>query len=140
MKLTINKLIANDMINYGMDKTSGLNYIIYLDTYLEDFEKEDQKYIKDNLDTIINDIRENENVADLEVRDEDNTKVIDMVFYWGKLLNTVEKKIDDTARILGVKIDYEEIKEMADDILDDDEFNDDLISKLKYYNSEKDID
>ena len=27
MKLTINKLIANDMINYGMDKTISFNYI-----------------------------------------------------------------------------------------------------------------
>ena len=34
MKLTINKLIANDMINYGMDKTSSFNYIVYLNSYL----------------------------------------------------------------------------------------------------------
>ena len=30
MKLTINKLIANDMINYGMDKTSSFKYIVSL--------------------------------------------------------------------------------------------------------------
>lgn len=32
MKLTINKLIANDMINYGMDKTSSFNYIVSLNS------------------------------------------------------------------------------------------------------------
>ena len=56
MKLTINKLIANDMINYGMDKTSSFNYIVSLNSYLEEYDEESQKYIKENLDDIKDDI------------------------------------------------------------------------------------
>ena len=67
MKLTINKLIANDMINYGMDKTSSFNYIVSLNSYLEEYDEESQKYIKENLDDIKDDIERNECVADLVV-------------------------------------------------------------------------
>ena len=41
MKLTINKLIANDIINCGMDATSGTNYMVYLDEYLKEYEEKD---------------------------------------------------------------------------------------------------
>ena len=29
-KLNLNKLIANDIVNYGMDKTTSFNYIVSL--------------------------------------------------------------------------------------------------------------
>ena len=32
MKLSINKLIANDIINYGMDQTSEFNYSVSLNS------------------------------------------------------------------------------------------------------------
>ena len=35
MKMTLNKLIANDIINYGMDQTTNFNYSVYLDEYIE---------------------------------------------------------------------------------------------------------
>ena len=44
-KLNLNKLIANDIINYGMDNTLGTNYIVSLDTFLKDY---DDKSINNN--------------------------------------------------------------------------------------------
>ena len=116
MKLSINKLIANDIINYGMDQImemedgNGANYIVSLDTYLKDFDEDTKKYILENLDKIIEDIEASECV-----------------------LTEVDKKIDATTKSLGIEMDLKDIKEMSADILDDDEFNDDLINKIKYF-------
>ena len=144
MKLSINKLIANDIINYGMDQASQMedgnnaNYIVSLDTYLKDFDEDTQKYILKNIDSIIEDINASECVLDLEVEKEDKNINLNMIFYWENLLNEVDKKIDTTARSMGVEMDLKDIKEMSADILDDDAFNDDIISKIKYFDNEHD--
>ena len=49
MKLTINKLIANDIINYSMDQTKKSNYILHLNSYLDDFDDESKEYILKNM-------------------------------------------------------------------------------------------
>ena len=98
MKLTINKLIANDMINYGMDKTSSFNYIVSLNSYLEEYDEESQKYIKENLDDIKDDIERNECVADLVVEKNDDDIDFNMVFYWGYLLTQTEKIVYENAK------------------------------------------
>lgn len=142
MKLSINKLIANDIINYGMDQImemedgNGANYIVSLDTYLKDFDEDTKKYILENVDKIIEDIQENENVLDLEISKQDNNVDFNMIFYWENLLTELEKRIDSTAKILGIEMDLKDIKEMSANILDDDEFNDDLINRLKYFGNE----
>ncbi len=139
MKLSINKLIANDIINYGMDQImemedgNGANYIVSLDTYLKDFDEDTKKYILENVNNIIEDIEASECVLDLVVEKEKNNIDLNMVFYWENLLTEVDKKIDATAKSLGVEMDLKDIKEMSADILDDDEFNDDLINKIKYF-------
>ena len=144
MKLSINKLIANDIINYGMDQASQMedgnnaNYTVSLDTYLKDFDEDTQKYILENIDSIIEDINASECVLDLEVEKEDKNINLNMIFYWENLLNEVDKKIDSTARSMGVEMDLKDIKEMSADILDDDAFNDDIINKIKYFNNEHD--
>lgn len=144
MKLSINKLIANDIINYGMDQASQMedvnnaNYIVCLDTYLKDFDEDTQKYILKNIDSIIEDINASECVLDLVVEKEDKNIELNMIFYWENLLNEVDKKIDSTARSMGVEMDLKDIKEMSADILDDDAFNDDIISKIKYFDNEHD--
>ena len=38
-KLSINKLIANDIVNYGMDRTMSFNYIVSLDSFLDDYDE-----------------------------------------------------------------------------------------------------
>ena len=133
MKLTINKLIANDIINYGMDKTSSFNYIVSLNSYLEEYDDESQKYIKENLDDIKDDIERNECVADLVVEKNDDDIDFNMVFYWGYLLTQTEKIVYENAKMNNIELDFEDIREIANDILDDDAFNDDIKKKIKNY-------
>ena len=63
-----------------------------------------------------------------------------MIFYIDKLYsNEVEKRIGDTAKIMEIEIELPEIQDMAVKILDDDEFNDDLINHLKSFDNGKDL-
>lgn len=142
MKLSINKLIANDIINYGMDQImemedgNSANYIVSLDTYLNDFDEDTKKYILENIDKIIEDIEASECVLDLVVDKDKNNIDLNMIFYWENLLTEIDKKVDATAKILGVEMDLKDIKKMSADILDDDEFNDDLINRIKYFGND----
>ena len=141
MKLSINKLIANDIINYGMDQTSEFNYSVSLNGYLNDFDGESQKYILDNLDDIIECIKDNENVADLFISEQsDGDKDFDMVFYWGNLLTQAERIVCENAKSLKVNLEFEDIREIADNILRSDTFNDDLEYEIKNYDNGRDID
>lgn len=139
MKLTINKLIANDMINYGMDKTSSFNYIVSLNSYLEEYDEESQKYIKENLDDIKDDIERNECVADLVVEKNDDDIDFNMVFYWGYLLTQTEKIIYEKAKKNNIELDFEDIKDIASDILDDGSFNENINKYLKNYDKEQEL-
>lgn len=139
-KLTINKLIANDIVNYALDDAVCENYNVSLETYLNSFDEESKKYIYENIDTILEDIENHESVLDLEVRKDDKGTEIDMIFYIDKLYsNEVEKRISDTAKIMEIEIELPEIQDMAVKILDDDEFNDDLINRLKSFDNGKDL-
>ena len=139
-KLTINKLIANDIVNYALDDAVCENYNVSLETYLKSFDEESKKYINENIDTILEDIENHESVLDLEVRKDDKGTEIDMIFYIDKLYsNEVEKRIGDTAKIMEIEIELPEIQDMAVKILDDDEFNDDLINRLKSFDNGKDL-
>ena len=139
-KLTINKLIANDIVNYALDDAVCENYNVSLETYLNSFDEESKKYIYENIDTIIEDIENHESVLDLEVRKDEKGTEIDMIFYIEKLYsNEVEKRIGDTADMMEIKIELPEIQDMAVKILDDDEFNDDLINRLKSFDNGKDL-
>ena len=141
MKLSINKLIANDIINYGMDHPREFNYSVSLNGYLNDFDGESQKYILDNLDDIIECIKDNENVADLFISEQsDGDKDFDMVFYWGNLLTQVERIVCENAKSLKVNLEFEDIREIADNILRSDTFNDDLEYEIKNYDNGRDID
>lgn len=139
-KLTINKLIANDIVNYALDDAVCENYNVSLESYLNSFDEESKKYIYENIDTILEDIENHESVLDLEVRKDDKGTEIDMIFYIDKLYsNDVEKRIGDTAKIMEIEIELPEIQDMAVKILDDDEFNDDLINRLKSFDNRKDL-
>jgi hypothetical protein len=131
MKLTINKLIANDIINYGMDQTSGFDYSVGLDEYLEQYDEDSQKYILENISEICSDISANERVADFIFEEE--TKDFNMVFYWGYLLNDVEKIVFNKSQKLNDEMDFEDIRNIANDFVDSDTFNKDLESKINNY-------
>ena len=139
MKLTINKLIANDMINYGMDKTSSFNYIVSLNSYLEEYDAESKKYIKENLDDIKDAIERSECVADLVVEKNDDDIDFNMVFYWGYLLTQTEKIVYENAKMNNIELDFEDIREIANDILDDDAFIDDITNHLKNYDKGQEL-
>lgn len=135
MKMTICKLIANDIVNYGMDQTSNFNYIVCLDSYIDDFDEESKKYIYNHLEEICDDITNNENVADLHY--DKNKREFDMVFYWGNLMDATEKYVADIIDDLGEKDRFvlEDIREIAEDVILDDSLKN--LTKEKIRNHKK---
>ena len=128
-KLNINKLIANHIIETGINDTWSFNYIVYLDSYLEEYDIDTQKYILDNKDNIIDIIARDERIADLQFDQKYNS--IDMVYYIDHVLDRVENIVSTTAQNLGIDLEVEDIRSITDDLLDDDEFNDDMVRKIK---------
>lgn len=127
----MNKLIANDIVNFGIKEADEFNYILYLDSYKKDKDSDFINYIDDNLEDIKEEIELNKNVADLEFNKEDKT--FDMVFYIDSVLDRVEKVIYTNTQMLEENFELNDIREIADNILDDDAFNEDVFTKIKYY-------
>ena len=135
MKMTLCKLIANDIVNYGMDQTSNFNYIVCLDSYIDDFDVESKNYIYNHLEEICDDITNNENVADLNY--DKSKREFDMVFYWGNLMDATEKYVADIIDDLGEKDRFvlEDIREIAEDVILDDSHKN--LTKEKIRNHKK---
>ena len=135
MKMSICKLIANDIVNYGMDQTSNFNYIVCLDSYIDDFDEESKNYIYNHLEEICDDITNNENVADLHY--DKNKREFDMVFYWGNLMDATEKYVADIIDDLGEKDRFvlEDIRKIAEDVILDDSLKN--LTKEKIRNHKK---
>lgn len=135
MKMTLCKLIANDIVNYGMDQTSNFNYIVCLDSYIDDFDEESKKYIYNHLEEICDDITNNENVADLHY--DKSKREFDMVFYWDNLMDATEKYVADIIDDLGEKDRFvlEDIREIAEDVILDDSLKN--LTKEKIRNHKK---
>ena len=135
MKMTLCKLIANDIVNYGMDQTSNFNYIVCLDSYIDDFDVESKNYIYNHLEEICDDITNNENVADLNY--DKSKREFDMVFYWGNLMDATEKYVADIIDDLGEKDRFvlEDIREIAEDVILDDSLKN--LTKEKIRNHKK---
>lgn len=136
-KLNINKLIANHIIETGINDTWNFNYIVYLDSYLEEYDTDTQKYILDNKDNIVDIIARDERIADLQFDQKYNS--IDMVYYIDQVLDRVENIVSNTAQNLGIDLEVEDIRSITDDLLDDDEFNDDMVRKIKSKDKEYEI-
>ena len=90
-KLSLSKLIANDIVNYGMDKTTSFNYIVSLNDFLDDYDEDTCNYIKSHINEIISDVEGNENVAQLDY--DESRQEFDMVFYFDGLFSKLDKKI-----------------------------------------------
>lgn len=135
MKMTICKLIANDIVNYGMDQTSGFNYIVCLDSYIDDFDQEAKDYIYNHLDEICDDISNNENVADLHF--DKNNKEFNMVFYWNNLMSDTEKYVHDIITDMNEqdRFELDDIREIALDLIYDESTKNLTVEKIK--NSKK---
>lgn len=137
MKMSINKLIANDIINYGMDKTTNFNYIVSLDSYIDDFDEDTQKYILDNLDDICEAISSNDNVADFHYNKKE--KEFDMVFYWDNLMDAVDHYVLNILKEKGEENNFEidEIKELAEEILQDESTRNLAFEKIRNYKNQE---
>lgn len=133
--MTLCKLIANDIVNYGMDQTSNFNYIVCLDSYIDDFDEESKIYILNHLVEICDDISNNENGAELDY--DKTNREFDMVFYWGNLMDSTEKYVADIIDDLGEKDRFvlEDIREIAGDIILDDSLKN--LTKEKIRNHHK---
>ena len=119
-KLSINKLIANDIVNYGMDRTMSFNYIVSLDSFLDDYDEDTCNYIKAHLSEIIDDVHQNENVAQLDY--DQKRQEFDMVCYYDNLLSPIEKQMIDIGKEKGVEFEYEDLKSMSYDFEESDEY------------------
>lgn len=110
-KLSLSKLIANDIVNYGMDKTTSFNYIVSLNDFLDDYDDETIDYIKSHINEIIDDVHQNENVAQLDY--DEKRQEFDMVFYYDELLTPLEKEIANKAKEMGYEFEIDELRGMS---------------------------
>ena len=125
-KLSLSKLIANDIVNYGMDKTTSFNYVVSLSDFLDDYDEDTCNYIKSHINEIISDVEGNENVAQLDY--DESRQEFDMVFYFDGQFSKLDKKIYSTAQEIGIEYEPEEVWQLSYDIENSDEYND-LIKK-----------
>ena len=132
-KLNLSKLIANDIVNYGMDQTDGLSYTIEIGSLLQEFDDDTQKYINNNLESIIEAVEQNENVADLEYDKTSNE--ISIVFYYDNLMTPTEQKIVEFGRGINRSFDLEELRHLSYELEKSKKFERlilDIIDKNKY--------
>lgn len=127
-KLNINKLIANDIVNYGMDKTTSFNYIVSLNDFLDDYDDETRDYIKAHISGIIDAVHGNENVAKLDY--DEKRQEFDMVFYFDGLMTSLDKKIYDTAQTMGYDFEIDEVREISYDIEESEEYNNMIVNQI----------
>lgn len=128
-KLSLSKLIANDIVNYGMDKTTSFNYIVSLNDFLDDYDEDTCNYIKSHINEIISDVEGNENVSQLDY--DESRQEFDMVFYFDGLFSKLDKKIYNLSQEMGIEFEPDEVWEISYDIENSEEYNDMITSIVK---------
>lgn len=128
-KLNLNKLIANDIVNYGMDKTTSFNYIVSLNDFLDDYDEESHDYIKSHIKEIIEAVHQNENVAQLDY--DEKRQEFDMVFYFDGLFSKLDKKIYSTSQEMGIDFEPEDVWDISYDIENSEEYDDLVMKHIK---------
>ena len=128
-KLSLSKLIANDIVNYGMDKTTSFNYIVSLNDFLDDYDEDTCNYIKSHINEIISDVEGNENVAQLDY--DESRQEFDRVFYFDGLFSKLDKKIYNLSQEMGIDFEPDEVWEISYDIENSEEYNDMITSIVK---------
>lgn len=137
MKLTLNKIIADDIVEYALSDAISENYILSLDTYLNKCDYSTRTYISKNMNSIIGNIYANEKIVDLEVDKE--TKELDMIFFWENLMTDFEKNVYDKARGLNISLDYNDVKDIADKVLNSKTLNKELVDEIKEYDNDMEL-
>ena len=128
-KLSISKLIANDVVNYGMDKTTSFNCIVSLNDFLDDYDEDTRSYIKSHINDIIEAVHQNENVAQLDY--DEKRQEFDMVFFFDNLMSPLEKRIMDTGKNMGIDYELDDVRTISYDIENSDEYDDLITSSIK---------
>ena len=128
-KLSISKLIANDVVNYGMDKTTSFNYIVSLNDFLDDYDEDACSYIKSHINDIIEAVHQNENVAQLDY--DEKRQEFDMVFFFDNLMSPLEKRIMDTGKNMGIDYELDDVRSISYDIENSDEYDDLITNSIK---------
>ena len=139
-KLSLSKLIANDIVNYGMDKTMGFQYVVSLSDFLDEYDDESKNYIKSHIREIIDDVEQNENVADLNY--DEKEQEFDMVFYFDGLMNKLDKIIYESGKETGTEFELEEVRSISYDLENSESFKELInnhISKREYADMGKEI-
>ncbi len=139
-KLSLSKLIANDIVNYGMDKTMGFQYVVSLSDFLDEYDDESRDYIKSHIREIIDDVEQNENVADLHYDEKEQD--FDMVFYFDGLMDKLDKLVYDAGKNNGTEYELEEVRNISYDLENSDDFKNLLnehVNKREYWNMGKEI-
>ena len=127
-KLSLSKLIANDIVNYGMDKTTSFNYIVSLNDFLDEYDEDTCKFIKAHINEIINDVKVNENVAQLDY--DEYRQEFDIVFRFDNLLTPLERRIMDTAKEKNIEFELDKLREISYDLENSDEYDDLIINYI----------
>lgn len=133
-KLSLSKLIANDIVNYGMDKTMGFQYVVSLSDFLDEYDDEAIDYIKSHIRKIIDDVEQNENVADLNY--DEKEQEFDMVFYFDGLMDKLDKIVYETGKEKGTEFELDEVREISSDLENSENFKDlinEHLSKREYW-------
>jgi hypothetical protein len=138
--VSINSLIADDIVNTSISNSISDNYIISLNDYLKKFDNSTKDYIKNNIDLIINSIYQNDSILDLEIENKDDDINLNFIFCWDIILSQVERIVYDNAKLFNIDLDYDDIKDISESILDDDAFNDDLIYRIQNYDNGKEVE
>lgn len=128
-KLSLSKLIANDIVNYGMDKTTSFNYIVSLNDFLDDYDEDTCNYIKSHINEIISDVEGNENVAQLDY--DESRQEFDMVFYFDGLFSKLDKQIYNLSQEMEIEFEPDEVWAISYDIENSEEYNDLIINAVK---------
>jgi len=116
MKKNINDLIADYIVEVGIEETMSFNRTIYLSELENDLSEELIDYIKNNSSEIAESIRKNEKVAELDF--EDRECGFDMVFYWYYCLNNCGKDIQDRLNERDIDVEFEDVVELGNELYD----------------------
>lgn len=129
MKMNINKLIANDIINWGREKTISRDYSIYIGSgYLNEFDEDTQKYIRNNFNLISEDIKNSDCVSNAEYQEDRD--VIDIVYEYNFCLTELEQIINNIAEENEVNLQLDGVQKITANILNDRDFYNVLKSKV----------
>lgn len=137
MKLTLNKIIANDIVEYALSDAVSENYVLSLDIYLNKCDYSTRVYMSKNIDSIIDNIYSHDKIADLEV--DKDTRELDMIFFWENLMTEFEKNVYEKAKEFNISLDYNDVKDIADKVLSSKTLNKKLIDEIKEYDNDMEL-